>query len=514
MRIAFISIPTRLSSRIMVPPYGIMYIASYLRNKGNVVTIIDIARTRQDDSVTIDELHKFKPDVIGISGIITAYGFIKALIPVIKKNFPDIPIIVGGHVALDMDDLLLNAGCDYVMTGYGEIKFEYLLESMNGSRHLNEIDGLSYVENESIIRVKNTGFPKFKADDIPFPAYDLIDMDYYSFKGEQDAYLLKYLSSTGKVLDANKQSLPFVVFGARGCTDKCSFCVHEFSPFRGLHVHSVDYVLDNIRFLHENYGIYVFSIGEEMYFFNNKQASEFTERMTRELPDVFWKCVTRSDRVNEELIEILKNSNCYDLCFAVESGSDHMLDLLWKGTNRETMLKGRRLINELYPYSATTLIVGGPGETKKTIADTIDFIRKTNIYDAGIFYTTPYPGSRLFQWAIENSYIKDKEKYLLDVANRDACVLSINFTPYPDIVVKMMYVMVQNALIKNARKVGMKSYRSAKERVLKEYLVPVMYECYFAGRKLASVFIKKYREDTVPIKYHKSGTIALVTDEG
>lgn len=68
---------------------------------------------------------------------------------------------------------------------------------------------------------------------------------------------------------------------------------------------------------------------------------------------------------------------------------------------------------------------------------------------------------------ISRPYVRDKEKYLLDVANRDACVLSINFTPYPDIVVKMMYVMVQNALIKNARKAGIKSYRSAKERVIK-----------------------------------------------
>lgn len=179
MRIAFISTPTRTYVPNSSPPFGILYLAAYLQKKGHMVAIIDVARTRQENADTIQELRVFKPDVIAVSGIITAYGFIGELMRDLKRAFPSTHFIIGGHITLDTVELLItNIGFDYAILGYGEIKVEYLLDYFQGKRPIESIPGIGYLK-EGSIRI-NPGECVFKnIDAIPLPAYDLIDMEYY-----------------------------------------------------------------------------------------------------------------------------------------------------------------------------------------------------------------------------------------------------------------------------------------------------------------------------------------------
>jgi len=80
MKIALLSTPTRTTQPNSVPPLGIMYLAPCLSKKGHIVKILDIAKTRQSNETTIAELNDFQPDLIAISGIITAYKFIHMLV--------------------------------------------------------------------------------------------------------------------------------------------------------------------------------------------------------------------------------------------------------------------------------------------------------------------------------------------------------------------------------------------------------------------------------------------------
>ena len=506
-RVAFISTPTRTYAPNSSPPFGILYLAAYLRTKGHQVTVIDVARTRQDNSVTIRELMDFRPDAIAVSGIATAYRFIRGLMSDLKPAFPAIPFMVGGHITLDTVDLLLGLGFDYAVIGYGELKLEYLLEHLQGRRALETIPGVGYKEGGSV-RI-NPGECFFKdIDDSPLPAYDLIDMEYYLTIVRENQSLDLYGKKTGKKSPPLRMMM---VFGALGCTDKCSFCVHE-QGYRGFRVHSTEYIIENIRHLYDTYGARVFVMGEDLFLFNDEQTVSFCEAMNRHFPDAFFELSTRANFLTERAVEALKHSNCYSTNFGFESGSNRILAILLKRMDRATNISAYRRVLTSPIIPKASFMVGTPGETEETIRDTISAIEEAGVMQAGIFFTTPYPGSRLFRWCLEKGYIQNREDYLMMVADRDANTLSINLTPYPDVIVKMMYVMVENAILKNVHRGEETVRRSTSGRFIKGFLVPMAFRSYFLLRRGLSRIFPEYGIDAIDPSLLLRPHLSLSTD--
>lgn len=509
MRIALISTPTRTYAPNYIPPLGIMYLASHLRNQGHEVRIIDIAKTRQSNEYTISELRTFKPHLIGISAIITAFRFVRQLVRDLKQAFPSNPLVIGGHITLENEEILLNQiGVDFVISGYGELKIASLADHLSGHLSLEEIPSLSYKKNGTIIT--NTGELFFKKiDDSPLPAYDLVDMEHYVTVTQKFPKLEAYLRKTKKPAPHNRS---LVVIGARGCTDRCSFCVHEFEHY-GFKVHSIEYIIRNIRILYEQYGVRIFQMGEDLFLFNTKQAQEFVDAMNNNFPDAYFQCSTRADYINPELIGILKNSNCFTLAYGFESGNNYILNILGKRMTRDINIRAYSLIGASGITPACSFMVGSPGETRETITDTINAIKESRITDSAVFFTTPYPGSRLYRWCIENNYIRERSRYLDFISDRDAVKLSINFTPYHDVIVKMMKIMVENALEDNKKQID-SDYRIPVIRaILHHRLVPLLYNGYFDMRRILGKIISKYRKETIDYELNKKGTVKISSDE-
>jgi anaerobic magnesium-protoporphyrin IX monomethyl ester cyclase len=469
---------------------------------------MDIAKTRQSNDTTLAELLEFQPDLIAISGIITAYKFIHVLVHVLKKKFPQIPIVIGGHIALDNTDLLLKSvGCDFVIIGYGERKIEYLVEYLEGNREIAAIPGLAYL-SEGEVEI-NRGDIFFKnIDEIPLPSYELIDMEYYITANENDPTLEQYLKKTGKSAPPNRS---FFIIAARGCTDRCTFCVHEFEH-KGFHLHSMEYVMENIRVLYYNYGVRIFNFGEDLFIYKEIQAAKLVEMMNKNFPDAFFSFPTRADFVTPDLLETLGNSNCFCLLFGFESGNEDILKVLGKRMSRETNIHAFQLIRATKIIPVCSFMVGSPGETRKTIADTVDAIRQAKIEGGGIFFTTPYPGSRLWRWCLEHNRIKDVESYLFTISDRDASVISHNFTPYPDIIVRMMYILIQNQFHRNLKSSDKTYNIPVKVLIIKHWIIPVLFESYFVLRGYFSYIIPKYKTEKIPFEINSWGTVKLSTD--
>ncbi|WAC04322.1 MAG: radical SAM protein [Methanoregula sp.] len=508
MKIVLISTPSRTYAPNYIPPLGIMYLASHLRNLGHTIKIIDIAKTRQSNESTIKELKIFNPDLIGVSAIITAYRFVKKLVKGLKQSFPSVPVVIGGHIALDNVNLLLNhVGVDYVITGYGELKIAGLVDHLSGEFPVGKIPALSYKRNGEIISNPGDLFFK-KIDEIPLPAYDLVDMKYYVTVTKKFPKLDAFLKKTKKTSPPMRA---LVVIGARGCTDHCSFCVHEFEH-KGFHVHSIDYIMKNIEVLYNTYGVRIFQMGEDLFLFNTKQAKEFVEAMNSNFPDAYFQCSTRADYITPELIQILENSNCFTLGYGFESGNDYILNILGKRMTRDINIRAYSLIGASDITPACSFMVGSPGETRETIADTINAIRDARITDSAVFITTPYPGSRLFRWCIENGLIRNEDAYLDFISDRDAVKLSINFTPYPDVIVKMMKIVVENALEDNKRQIDSNYHIPIIRAIVHHRLVPFLYNGYFDLRRFLGKIIPMYRKATIDYELNKKGTVKISSD--
>ena len=509
MRIALITTPTRIYTPNTILPLGALHLAAYLEMSGHSVKVIDVARTRQDIASTIREIREFMPDVIGVSGIITAYRFVKELVRAIKKAYPLIPVVVGGHITIDnADQLIHEAGCDYVVTGYGEKPLLMFLEYMEGKRAIDSVPQLSYLNAGNVVKNPHSAFFK-NVDEIPFPAYGHVDMEYYLTASPRNPKLDMYIKKTGKKAPPMRFA---PVNGALGCTDRCSFCVHEFE-YKGFHMHSVEYVIRNIRMLHDGYGARIFGMGEDLFLYNPQQARAFADAMNRNFPDAYFSCSVRADYITPELLEALKTSNCFYLAYGFESGDDSILKILGKRMSRSTNIRAYKLISNTHITPACSIMVGTPGETRNTIQNTIAAVEEAEIVNSAVFFTTPYPGARLFRWCREQGLIKDVDAYLEKVSNRDASVLSINFTPFPDMVVRMMKIMVQNALERNKRRKDPLYKMSYKRYVVYHCFVPMVFEAYFALRSILAVFFSRYGKNAIDIKLNGEGTVLLSCDK-
>lgn len=301
------------------------------------------------------------------------------------------------------------------------------------------------------------------------------------------------------------------MIGARGCTDRCTFCVHEFD-YKGFHVHSIEYVMANIQVLYQKFGVRIFGFGEDLFLYKLDQTRQLVAAMNTRFPDAYFSCTTRADYVNRDLLHILEESNCYALLYGFESGDTAVLRVLGKRMIPDTNVSAFKLIKETNIIPVCSFMVGSPGETFDSIKNTISAIKSAGVVEGGIFFTTPYPGSRLFRWCREQGFINDVESYLLMISNRDASILSFNFTPYPDIIVKMMYIMVQNSFHENQKSID-KAYKIGnKDRILKQWIVPMMYNSYFIARRGLSNIIPRYKKEMIPFELNSRGTVRLSSD--
>ena len=95
MKILLVNCPIRLTAKPSCIPSGLATIAAELRNAGFYVEIYDINALRHSDDQVIVELRAKDWDVAGVSGLITTYKFQKWIIPVLKKNNPQAPVVSG-----------------------------------------------------------------------------------------------------------------------------------------------------------------------------------------------------------------------------------------------------------------------------------------------------------------------------------------------------------------------------------------------------------------------------------
>lgn len=500
MRIALLSTPTRIYAPNYIIPTGIISLAAYLKQCGHEVRVVDAAALREPNERIVRQVAEFEPDLVGVGGIITAYAYIIGITQDLKRALPKTPIVLGGQVVINNEkNCFEHMAIDYIVHGYGEIALEKLVRHVASKLDLRQIPGISYRRGDGV--VTNPGrefFPEI--DKMPLPAYELIDMEHYAtVNGHRHSKLQKYLNKTGKTAKNHRFA---TVMGTLGCTDRCTFCVHE-QEFVGLKIFSSEYLVRHIRHLHETYDINVFAIGEEMFITKVSRAREFNELMKREFPNLFWSASTRADFVTPELIRELETGNCFYLAWGFESGSQKMLDIMKKRMTREQNMLAYTCTDNSNLVASCSLMVGNVGEDDRTIAETVDAIRKARIGRSAVFFAAAYPGGRTWDWAVERGIITDTHTYLLAASDKDAAErINVNLTPFPDFVLKAWQQVLMWECDKQERKKDHMLFANAswKRRLAlrlryllgKTYvptpLLPLLLKAYFAYYRLTRRF--------------------------
>ncbi len=368
------------------PPQGLLYIADSLRKNGYDVKIFHVNPDEVTDSL-ISKIIGLKPVYVGFSVFTGEMMRTYARLCRKIKSSSKIPVVWGNaHPSMLPEECLKEDYIDFVVIGEGEITSVELANYLQkGTPELKDILGLGFTDINGNIII-NPRRPFIQNLDDYKPAWDLIDVA---------KYLTPFYDS--------KKALP--VSTSRGCPFDCGFCYNrEFNKCQW-RAHSADYIVSSVKELQEKYQIDGIITTDDNFFVNKKRAFEIVERLG--LP---YYCETRANYFDEGFADELYRTKGRAILLGLESGSDRILKFINKKIIVQDSINAVSVVSK-YPdiWITGSFIVAFPTETEEECRETMKLIvhlldiKKEMCFTLGYFL--PYPGSNLYQIAIEQGFI-------------------------------------------------------------------------------------------------------------
>lgn len=455
LKIAIIVPPLR-GNTSFYPPFGALSVMAAAQEDGHDSYLLDFDARRCSYSEMIKQIRDLSPDVIGISAVVsTAYRYAKELSLLIKQKMPDTVVVVGGGLSAAADVVLSNCTVDIVVHGEGEITFKELLKNIENERSLEGVKGISFKNNGKIITNPPRELIK-DLDILPFPDYDLLNLDKYildmrKFVKERDYGISEKIDQ--RVFDI-KRSPKFIRINiSRGCVNRCTFCYRNMP---GIRIHSFEYIGDLIEHFKKKYDIGHISFGDECFGPDKKWLWDFIKMIKERKFDLTYHITgMRVHAIDEGIMAALKEIGVWHIQFGFESGSQKILNIMEKNTTVEQNVNAALLAKKNGINTIPFIIIGYPGETVETLYQTIKFLQMADLISQTFRPTFPMamPGTPLYEYARLMGYISEENKYLEAISDLDTTILSddnyfINYTDEPDSVVLSWLALIKDEVNK------------------------------------------------------------------
>jgi radical SAM superfamily enzyme YgiQ (UPF0313 family) len=380
------------TEKIIMKPYvplGILYISSYLERKGFSNEVFDTTFSSLQELQ--EELLKVKPDILAIYVNLMTKLKVLEIIKFTKSNLNQTKILLGGpEIKYNANDFL-NIGADYIVIGEGEQTTFELVRALNEKRFddINNIDGIGFIDNNKIIFTSER--TKLKdVDSLPFPNRDKVNLKLYL-----DAWKVRHGENA------------ISVSTMRGCPYTCKWCsraVYGLSYRR----RSAKNVCDELELIQNEYNPDTLWFVDDVFTISHKWLSEFKNVLIERNLKIKYECITRADRLNENVIKELKTSGCFRVWIGAESGSQKVIDLMDRRVDVNQVREMIKLAQKYEIQAGTFIMLGYPGETEDDIEETITHLKESNPEFFTITVAYPIKGTELFA-EIESSQTNNFE---------------------------------------------------------------------------------------------------------
>lgn len=363
-------------------PLGLLYIAAVLLKHKKQIQFIDADALSMDLELLSKVIKDYSPDIVGITS--STQGFQYALKTAwMIKDVSNAVVVIGGPHASPLADQILKEyePFDIVVRGEGEFS---MLELCN-EVPLDQISGISYRRDGRIIH-NNPRARITNLDELPLPAYDLVDLSLY----EHPAYKI-YIERIAPIISG------------RGCPYECTFCASKVIYGTKVTYRSVNNVIEQIKYLIFKKDITGINFVDDTFSLNKTRVLKFCEELKK--LKIRWICNIRVDTVDLELLKRMQDSGCCLIQIGVESADQHVLDLMKKRVSVEQIHKVFDWANKIKLDTLATFIIGMPGDTEETVNKTIKFAREINPTYPQFFNLVPYPGTEIYEYARENNLL-------------------------------------------------------------------------------------------------------------
>lgn len=383
------------------PPLGILYLSAYAKSRLSGLDIRAVDGYRVAEQEIIDNIVEFKPDILGVSFTTQAATGAYKIIGRIKEISPSTLVVCGGpHPTVLPQEVLTLSKADIVVLGEGE---EIFLEIIKKNGERDELVGINGTAARAGGEIKINPLRPLIADldSIPFPDRGLLDIRKYP------GYHYK------------KRPFDTSIISARGCPYNCVYCSNPVWKLQKpwYRLRSPENVVDEMEYLKRKYNINEFYDETDEFNGSLQWAKDVCDEVIRRKLNIHWKVQMRADNVDEELARKMKQSGCWLAFFGIETGNDRTSKGIHKNITREQVIRtltvfkynGIKTFGLLMAFNVWEengkLVYEGMEETKRTLEFAKYLIKKGLLDLMSWSLTTPYPGSKLYDIAVQQGLI-------------------------------------------------------------------------------------------------------------
>lgn len=353
-------------------PMGLLYLAAVLEQHDYEVDVLDLLVSRYTKDKIRRKLEQYQPDMVGVTCVTMNYPTASDILKYCKSVDPDLTTVIGGpHVTFAAEETLREAPwIDIVAMGEGE---RTLLEIVGGKR-LSEIQGIAFRSDGIRVNPKRPLIEKL--DELPLPARHLFPLSRYHALASHCSLI------TG-----------------RGCPFNCIFCVGSKMGGRRARFRDPKLVVDEIeQGLACGFG--EVNLEDDLFTLNHKHVHGICDEIIARGLKFNWSVFARVDTVTPEILEKVRKAGCTWLSYGVESGNQQILDTAKKKITLDKVRESVKMAKDAGVNVLVSFILGLPGETKATIAESMAFAQELDTY-FGFHVLAPFPGTEVREKADE-----------------------------------------------------------------------------------------------------------------
>jgi anaerobic magnesium-protoporphyrin IX monomethyl ester cyclase len=351
------------------PPLGILYLSSYLKKADFAVGVYDT--TFSDMAQFMAYITANKPPIVGLYvNMMTKKNALK-MITFCKQN--GCKVVLGGPEPPYYAEQYLRHGADVIVKGEGETALAELIPHLakHGTQDLHLIKGIAFIgDNDQLIETE----ARMMMADLsanPWADREAIDLRHYMH-----------------IWQTHHGKSSVSVIHARGCPYTCTWCSH--SVYGNTHRRRTpDECADELLWIKETYNPDVIWYADDVFGINHKWLFAYAEALKKRNVRIPFECISRADRLNEEVIGVLKEMGCYRLWNGSESGSQKILDAMKRKVDVADVQHKTHLLQNAGIETGMFIMLGYKGETMQDLVDTVQHLKISN---PDIFLTTvAYP---------------------------------------------------------------------------------------------------------------------------
>ena len=380
--------PHRRRDKKLEYPIFLAYAVALLKEAGVETVFLDGVCDEMGGEAYAAEVARIAPDFIAMETSTPSIDHDLESVRRIKSMLPGAFVaMMGPHATCFHRQILKDhPGVDAVIRGEFEITVRETALALKRGAPLSGVAGLTLREGGAV-RANPDRPLDFDLDRWPYPDREAVPMEKYQtaqYQGKRGTFMLS----------------------SRGCPHRCTFCLWPGTMTgRDFRARDPGAVVDEMEHLVRKYGV------DDIYFDDDTMtlSRERLLRICRLIQErdlkVHWIAMGRVDNLDEELLAEMRRAGCDNLYLGVESGSEEILKRLKKGVSLSQVERAFRMARQSGLRTQAFFLLGGPGETKETLKQTIDFAVRLDPDNAQFSAAVPYPGTEMYEESLRKGYL-------------------------------------------------------------------------------------------------------------